>query len=82
MIYYGEIPFLYQVFTPTNVRSVKEKGSYQVVSRLSLLHPNTLGLTPARRPVKAYSNNKLSSTRCSSTTQRGLNSVCRRFLPQ
>jgi len=46
MIYYGEIPFLYQVFNPTNVRSAKEKGGYQVVSRSSLFHPNALEFTP------------------------------------
>lgn len=33
MIYYGEIPFLYRVFKPLDVRSKKEKGGYQVVSR-------------------------------------------------
>jgi len=36
LIYYGEIPFLYRVFDPTNVRSVKEKGGYKVVS---IFHP-------------------------------------------
>lgn len=36
LIYYGEVPFLYRVFEPTNVRSVKEKGGYKVVSGL---HP-------------------------------------------
>ena len=32
LIYYGEVPFLYRVFDPTNVRSAKEKGGYKVVS--------------------------------------------------
>ena len=36
LVYYGEVPFLYQVFNPTNVRSSKEKGRYQVVC---VLHP-------------------------------------------
>ena len=40
LIYYGEVPFLYRVFEPTNVRSVKEKGGYKVVSGLHPpLHP-------------------------------------------
>ncbi|KAF9641975.1 hypothetical protein BDM02DRAFT_3133425 [Thelephora ganbajun] len=30
LIYYGEIPFLYRVFEPTEVRSSKEKGGYKV----------------------------------------------------
>ena len=30
--YYGEIPFLYRVFDPTNVRAKKEMGGYKVVS--------------------------------------------------
>ena len=34
LIYYGEIPFLYRVFNPTNVRATKEKGGYKVVSAL------------------------------------------------
>lgn len=37
LIYYGEIPFLYRVFDPTNVRSSKEKGGYKVVSTLFLI---------------------------------------------
>jgi len=32
LIYYQEVPFLYRVFDPTNVRSTKEKGGYKVVS--------------------------------------------------
>ena len=32
LLYYGEIPFLYRVFDPTNVRSGKERGGYKVVS--------------------------------------------------
>ena len=36
LIYYGEVPFLYRVFTPTNVPLKKEKGKYKVVSAL---HP-------------------------------------------
>lgn len=36
LIYYGEVPFLYRVFDPTNVRSSKEKGGYKVVRAL---HP-------------------------------------------
>jgi len=34
LLYYGEVPFLYRVFDPTNVRSSKEKGGYKVVSAL------------------------------------------------
>ena len=37
LIYYGEIPFLYRVFDPTNVHSSKEKGGYKVVSTLFLI---------------------------------------------
>ena len=38
LIYYGEIPFLYRVFEPSDVPSPKEKGGYKVVSKyLSLL---------------------------------------------
>ena len=32
LLYYGEVPFLYWVFEPTNVHSSKEKGGYKVVS--------------------------------------------------
>jgi len=32
LLYYGEVPFLYRVFDPTNVRCSKEKGGYKVVS--------------------------------------------------
>jgi len=32
LVYYGEVPFLYRVFEPTNVRAMKEKGGYKVVS--------------------------------------------------
>ena len=42
MLYYGEIPFLYRTFDPTNVRSVKEKSGYKVVSGINLL--------PSQRP--------------------------------
>lgn len=44
LIYYGEVPFLYRVFDPTNVRSSKEMGGYKVVrvlrsvQRVSHLH--------------------------------------------
>ena len=34
-IYYGKIPFLYKVFDPTNICSMKEKSTYKVVSGLS-----------------------------------------------
>jgi len=34
LLYYGEVPFLYRVFDPTNVRSAKEKSGYKVVSIL------------------------------------------------
>ena len=37
MIYYGEVPFLYRVFEPTDVRSTREKGGYKVVSTLHSL---------------------------------------------
>jgi hypothetical protein len=32
LVYYGEIPFLYQVFELMTVRSTKERGNYKVVS--------------------------------------------------
>ena len=46
MIYYGEIPFLYKVFDPMNVRSVKEKSTYKVVS----------GLSPSVSTLQAHSH--------------------------
>ena len=46
LIYYGEIPFLYRVFEPTNVRSVKEKGGYKVVSIFDILNSPRLTQRP------------------------------------
>ena len=39
LIYYGEIPFLYRVFKPTDVTAPKskERGGYKVVSESYLL---------------------------------------------
>jgi len=39
LIYYGEIPFLYRVFKPTDVPAPrsKERGGYKVVSGSHLL---------------------------------------------
>jgi len=39
IVYYGEVPFLYRVFDPTNVCSRKEKGGYKVVSMFRPLLP-------------------------------------------
>jgi hypothetical protein len=36
-VYYGEVPFLYRVFKPTDVRARKEKGGYKVVSKINVL---------------------------------------------
>ena len=33
ILYYGEIPFLYRAFLPSDVPCPKEKGGYKVVSR-------------------------------------------------
>ena len=37
VMYHREIPFLYQVFEPTNVSTKKEKGGYKVMSEFILL---------------------------------------------
>jgi len=37
MIYYGEIPFTYTSFTPTDVRLKAERGGYKVVSQVFLV---------------------------------------------
>jgi len=37
LVYHGEVPFLYRVFEPTNVRAKREKGGYKVVSVLQRL---------------------------------------------
>ena len=46
LIYYGEIPFLYRTFKPTDVPSTKEKGGYKVVSVSS----SELNATTANSP--------------------------------
>ena len=48
-LYYGEIPFLYRVFDPTNVRSRSEKGGYKVVS---VVHPLCLVQAPTFLQVR------------------------------
>ena len=44
LIYYGEIPFLYRIFEPSDVPSPREKGGYKVVSQRLPPLLNDMGL--------------------------------------
>jgi len=80
LIYYGEIPFLYRVFEPTAVRSVKEKGGYKVVSAFSPFQTQRSKAHSHNRLVMDYSSSKRSLTRCSSITEsEGSKRTCQRL---
>ena len=68
LFYYGEIPFLYRVFKPTDVPSLKEKGKYKVVSNPPFTLLLTWGSAPdlLARHVMGCSRPNPSSTPCSS----------------